>query len=44
MKAIRSEGMIHYEEVMVFRGLFHLGLRGGLLGVFVVGFARHGVS
>ncbi len=46
MEAVRAEGVIHYEEVVVFRGLF-LSLLGGLFGVFVVGFAGlagHGAS
>jgi hypothetical protein len=47
MEAIRAEGVIHYEEVVVFRGLFFLGLLGGLFGVFFVGLAGlagHGAS
>ena len=45
MEAIRSEGVIHDEEVMVFRGFFVVSLLGGIFGVFVVGLAGgHGAS
>jgi hypothetical protein len=41
MKAIRSERAIHFEEVMILRGLFLLLCLLGVFGVFGVG---HGVS
>ena len=46
MKAIRAEGVIDFEEVMVFRRLFVVDLfLGGRLGGGVgLGFGRHGVG
>jgi hypothetical protein len=40
MKASRAEGVIHFEEVMVFRRLFVVDLLGGRLWVGL-GFGRH---
>jgi hypothetical protein len=44
MKAIRAEGVIDFEEVMVFRRLFVVDLLGGCFSGVGLGFGRHGVG
>lgn len=45
MKAIRAEGVIDFEKVMVwFFSLFVVELLGGRLGGVGLGFGRHGVG
>jgi hypothetical protein len=44
MEAIGAEGVIHYEEVVVFPGLLLLSRLGGLFGVGFFGLGGHGAS